>query len=252
MLKNIEKFEEDEMEHLKHPEHPELFKKIGERIREERKKLPKGERSLEAFATSLQISKPTLIDIEKGKANNRTLTIPLLAKMADIFGCDISYLLGEYDQFRTSGSMIASAETGLTQDALNGLKYLQVKDERAKIEYIAYLQHLQHFGKYQTELPQHYPFNLPILNVLLSNFAYFETFLQCFTIFSMDDIELTNADKTALVTRMVMELDTIRAKNKDALKEMFDSFAEIDPDTLGERPSIAKVIEIAGDKPYRL
>lgn len=88
------------------------YKKIGERIRKERKAL---DETQDSFAEKHGISRGTVVSWEKGDS------CPSLQKMLDLckeFNCEIGYLLGEYD-CKTRQATDICRETGLSEEAVN-------------------------------------------------------------------------------------------------------------------------------------
>ncbi len=94
------------------------FIKVGKRIKEERKRLPKGERSQEKFSETIGISKPTLCRIEKGQDSECFFNA--LLRMCEIFDCEIGYLLCEYDTKKREYTDIIDY-TGLSSYAIETL-----------------------------------------------------------------------------------------------------------------------------------
>lgn len=108
-------------------------KKIGERIRKERKALIKDGKTGKFTQKDLQeriseivnhgpngndaVTQSTISDWESGR---RLPPLDMLACLAEIFGCDIGYLLGDYDR-KTADSATLSELTGLGGDACDVL-----------------------------------------------------------------------------------------------------------------------------------
>jgi transcriptional regulator with XRE-family HTH domain len=98
---------------------------IGERIKLERKAAKKTQESLAEEITAMtgsekDISQSTVASWESGK------TIPPLSRliaMSTIFGCDISYLLGDYPQ-RRRDAVDVCALTGLSEGSATALANL--------------------------------------------------------------------------------------------------------------------------------
>lgn len=99
------------------------IKEIGARIRTERKRIKKSQEELAADVASIitddadgkSIGQTTVSNWEKG------LTMPPLNKLiclSQIFGCDVGYLLGDYDE-RTRDHADACSITGLSQNAVD-------------------------------------------------------------------------------------------------------------------------------------
>lgn len=98
--------------------------KIAERIKEERRKKYK---SQEAFSNDLAdllhievIKQATISDWENG---NTFPPIDRLIAMSKLFGCDLGYLLCDYDA-RTHGVNEICAETGLSPESVERLRYV--------------------------------------------------------------------------------------------------------------------------------
>ena len=99
------------------------YKKIGERIRKERRllqsKRPQGGRmTQEEFAEIIGVSRSTVIKWEKGE--NMPGTLNDLFRLCNLFHCELGYLLCEYDcKFRSHTDI--QAQTGLSEKAINNL-----------------------------------------------------------------------------------------------------------------------------------
>lgn len=97
--------------------------KIGQRIRENRKALPKGQNTLEHFAEEIHCRRQTVSEWEKGKAE------PLLRdvlNMCRLFDCESGYLLCEFDTKTRITAEIQSA-TGLRESAIKKLAAYQAE-----------------------------------------------------------------------------------------------------------------------------
>lgn len=93
------------------------YKKIGERIRKERKALHETQ---EVFAERFKVKRSTVGFWEKGTSLPNFQT---MVDMCELLGCEMGYLLCEpgYEN-RTRNTTDISAETGLSEDAVNMLK----------------------------------------------------------------------------------------------------------------------------------
>ncbi len=99
--------------------------KIAKRIKDERLKKYK---SQEAFSNDLAdllgcdaIKQATVSDWEKGKSFP---PIDRLIAMSKLFGCDLGYLLCDYDE-RTHGAKEICDETGLSVESVERLQYVK-------------------------------------------------------------------------------------------------------------------------------
>ena len=100
------------------------FKSIGEKIRKERKELGMNQ---EQLASALNISsRQTIAKWEKGS------TIPQLEdmlNMCNLFGCELGYLLGEYE-LKTRAATDIQEQTGLSPKSIEYLKYAHSEARR--------------------------------------------------------------------------------------------------------------------------
>lgn len=107
------------------------YEVIGERIRSERKKIPKLSQSnlIEKLEEkyNVKIGRNTLSDLENG--NYANISLDFLIAFADICKCDVGYLLGEYDH-RTIENEDISNITGLSESAIETLKTLKSYTEK--------------------------------------------------------------------------------------------------------------------------
>lgn len=88
---------------------------VGKRIEKERKHLGLSQKDLLTKIFKSEKSHKTLAAWEKG---DRLPDLDSLALMADLFQCDIGYLLGDYDEHtRTSADIVE--ETGLSEAAVD-------------------------------------------------------------------------------------------------------------------------------------
>lgn len=95
------------------------LKKIGKRIRFERRSL--GFSRAEVFGEALHIGRTQVEQIEQGK---RLPDLDTLVKMAELFDCEIGYLLCEYDSKTRAATDICN-KTGLSAEAVYQLEKLQ-------------------------------------------------------------------------------------------------------------------------------
>lgn len=94
------------------------FKKIGERIKDERKKA--GYKSQQKFAEEINVSRQTLSKWERGDDTTEA-SINDYLHMCNIFGCELGYLLCEYD-CKTRAATDINKETGLSEKAIEELR----------------------------------------------------------------------------------------------------------------------------------
>lgn len=95
-------------------------KAIGSRIREEREKLGLSKKELLPRIYKSESSHKTLAAWEDG---TRLPDLDSIALMAELFDCDIGYLLGDYDEHRRVTADVC-AETGLSESAVKRLQQL--------------------------------------------------------------------------------------------------------------------------------
>lgn len=96
-----------------------IYKKIGERIRDERKNTL--EYSQEQLAEQLECVRQTISAWENGDRINK-ITLEQLFALCDILECDIGYLLCEYDTKRHINAGIPE-ETGLSEQTIENLRF---------------------------------------------------------------------------------------------------------------------------------
>lgn len=107
------------------------FKKIGERIKTERKeKNWTQEKLIKKISPYYPVGRNTLSDIENGTCSNISLNLFATLCKKEIFDCDIGYLLCEYDE---KHHVIADIKetTGLETDVINII--LNMKNSFQKI-----------------------------------------------------------------------------------------------------------------------
>lgn len=103
------------------------FKVIGQRIKELRNA---NKWSQDNLIERLHISRNTLSAVENGRQDKFTLDI--LLSCCDVFGCDMGYLLGEYEECKKLDAQFVYNETGLSEKAVANLKQLTTYDDGAK------------------------------------------------------------------------------------------------------------------------
>lgn len=149
------------------------YSKIGERIKDERKKNDFTQDELINLLRDKQIAvgRNTLSAMENGIKEK--FSFQVLYGLADIFQCQIGYLLCEYD-CKTQSNAAISEITGLSDNAINTLKKVnENKDEYRKYEVlhlidtlnlimdepISFMLFLDHIGDYidnKYTIPLHY------------------------------------------------------------------------------------------------
>lgn len=99
------------------------FKKVGNRIRDLRKskKWSQDDFVDQLKAKYLPITRKTISRIEQGDENK--FTLPFLLTACDVFGCDMGYLLGEYEEHTRDAADIAD-KLGFSSLAADNLVYL--------------------------------------------------------------------------------------------------------------------------------
>lgn len=110
------------------------FVEIGDRLRNLRKKNGYSqEKLLEILDTEygFHISRNVLSNIENGCQKADNFKLGLLLALSDIYGCDVGYLLCEYDNI-TGRNFDIQAATGLNDDSIKTLESLQQTDENEK------------------------------------------------------------------------------------------------------------------------
>ena len=96
------------------------YEKIGNRILYERK-LKKI--SQEDFSGKIKISRNTISKLENGDIGSiRKISLPQLLEIAKTLDCDISYLLGEYDEYKTIENKEIGEKTGLSDQSINAIE----------------------------------------------------------------------------------------------------------------------------------
>ena len=170
--------------------------KIGERIREERKKLflskmereninqaleDEGDEGLEDrgdkvgvnqddFATILRVkSKDTISDWENGK---RVPPLNKMLLMCKFFDCELGYLLGEYDCKTRAASDIQNI-TGLSEETINVLIKLHKASKRPSLNF----------------MPHIYKQRLDAINLLIENELSGFNFFEYVSIYLWHDYE---------------------------------------------------------------
>lgn len=106
------------------------FIKIGDRLRDLRENNGYSQDKLiEILDTnySLHIGRNTLSNIENGCQKADNLKVSLLLALADLYNCDVGYLLCEYDNI-TGRNTDIQAVTGLNDDSIKTLESLQQTD----------------------------------------------------------------------------------------------------------------------------
>lgn len=88
---------------------------LGQKIKAERSSM---KLSLDDFSQKVNVSRQTLARWEKGEGAGPTVFD--LLEMCKVFGCDMGYLVGEYDCKTRPATDICQA-TGLTEKAVNEL-----------------------------------------------------------------------------------------------------------------------------------
>lgn len=99
------------------------YKEIGERIRNNRKKLNLSQNDFceELDKKGYPISRKTLSKIENGEFTGENFSIKLLLTLCEVFSCDTGHLLGEYNQ-TTKKEQIIQEEIHLSRKAISNLK----------------------------------------------------------------------------------------------------------------------------------
>lgn len=109
---------------------------IGERISKERKRKKMSKKDLLAKIYLAESSHKTLASWEKGE---RIPDLDSLARMADIFQCDIGYLLGDYDEHTRLAADIVR-ETSLSEKAVQNVLYMKQHDFNALFSLSSFLE----------------------------------------------------------------------------------------------------------------
>lgn len=122
-------------------------KEIGRRIREERKRTKNPAfsngrcYSQESFAEQLHISKQAYNNLENGVGEPK---LEYLYRIKELCGCDIGYLVGEYE-CRTKGATDIHNATGLSEKAIDTL-IKATKIDRTSLEYPSFSKEIQKNG----------------------------------------------------------------------------------------------------------
>ncbi len=105
---------------------------IAERIRSKRKE--KGcnqDELIEALSyKGVRVGRNTLSNIENGDFSNCSLN--LLIAVCEILGCDIGYIVGEYD-YSTKGTAEICKETGLSEKSIENFREISKENERTRM-----------------------------------------------------------------------------------------------------------------------
>lgn len=104
------------------------YTKIGERIRNERKKKKWTQKDLliQLSGKEVNIHRNTLSDIENG-CKKGVFPLPLLTALSELFNCEVGYLLCEFD-CKTGRNTDVSNVTGLTDNSINALIEMSQQD----------------------------------------------------------------------------------------------------------------------------
>lgn len=202
--------------------------KIGSRIKEERKALGLSQTE---FAERLakygcNVGRNTMSTIEKGQPTEK-LSIDMLASMCAIFGCQIGYLLCEPEyKDRTALATDICAKTGLTQYALTGLHSIQHVDSLNSKDFILWL-----LDPERQPIPKGYPFNMDMLNLLLSDYSVLNNFLQVLTMFCTTDSN-DKADEFAMSVSMYNSFLKLKETHREAINDIVNKYHNMDTDTL--------------------
>lgn len=93
---------------------------IGERIKENRKRMKLSQPEL---LKKVYLSENTVASLRKWERGERLPDLTTLARMAELFECDIGYLLGDYDESDFSAHKVCEY-TGLSERAIDVLHNL--------------------------------------------------------------------------------------------------------------------------------
>lgn len=88
---------------------------IASRLASERKR---NGYTQETLAETNIASKPTIVSWERADGKNRIPTLEQLLELCELYGCEVGYLLGEYDT-RTRVATDVCKETGLSEEAVD-------------------------------------------------------------------------------------------------------------------------------------
>lgn len=134
--------------------------KIANRIRNERKAL---DLSQDTFAERLGYSKPTVVKWEKSNGDNTIPTYDQLVDMANLFNCEIGYILCEYDtRFRESTDIMKSI--GLSENTVNYLISLVNKENERKEKIRPEFRHF-----YESPLLKLIDYCIPLFSSIVKN-----------------------------------------------------------------------------------
>jgi len=109
------------------------YKDIGERIKKLRKE---NKMTQEELSAQMEVCRKNVIEWEKGTR----LTLPFedMIKLCCLFGCDIGYLLGEYDTKRHEAADVQKI-IGLSEKAINVLQKHHFYEQKFNREVIEFL-----------------------------------------------------------------------------------------------------------------
>lgn len=104
------------------------LKSIGKRIKDNRKRLGLTQKEL---LEKVYLSEKSVASLRKWENGERLPDLDTLARMAEVFECDIGYLLGDYDEANFPTHKICEL-TGLSEPAVSRLCKMEEKSIRER------------------------------------------------------------------------------------------------------------------------
>ena len=104
------------------------LKSIGKRIKDNRKRLGLTQKEL---LEKVYLSEKSVASLRKWENGERLPDLDTLARMAEVFECDIGYLLGDYDEANFPTHKICEL-TGLSEPAVSRLCRMEEKSIRER------------------------------------------------------------------------------------------------------------------------
>lgn len=178
------------------------YKKIGQRIREERDN--KG-LTQEELANKLQISRQKVYYWEKGE---KVPTLEDLIRLCDIFGCELGYLLCEFD-CKTKEISDIQALTGLSEEAIRKFKIMKSSNLEDVIQIMnLLLEHEKSIDFLKLIYSHIYDFNRNNLKITDGNISDVAKMMNC----KSSDIKkyMSASSKTLITSELIKIIDDLK------------------------------------------